>query len=223
MKKLAIALVVVAVGAAAYWKLRPMTAPRQQQDLAALQAAYEHETDSNERALLLRRASTLSERGVARWLARVAETEPQLAAQASSALGAIKNRGEAGDLAELASAPTQVVVRANAARALATVGSSREAPALAALLGDRAQPLRVRQEAALALGGIGDKSSIPLLVKTIQSSPEDEQLRISAIQALGRLGTADAHTFLTTYAQSELSQTERAFVARATATTAAPR
>lgn len=207
-KRIAVAAVTAVIAAAVYWKLRP-SAPAEPDDLPAVRAAYDRTGDPAERARLLRRASGLRESGVARWLAEVAQRDPAAAVQASSALGGIANRDEAGELAEVATGNSPIVVRANAIRALATAGGPAQTAALVALLGDRDQPLRIRQEAALALGALRDPASTNALSAALES--DDEQLRISAIQALGMLGARD---LLARY--TPRSPTERAFVARAT-------
>lgn len=217
MKTRTIAVLVAALaGAAVYMVVRPAHT-REQTDLPALQTAYRNADNASERAVLLHRVSALTDPGVARWLAEVAQTDSAAAVQASAAIGAITNKGEAGDLVMLAEGNAPIIVRANALRALGKAGGPHEAPAVAKLLEDPGQPLRVRQEAALALGSMHDTNSVGALVATIEAAPDpsNEQLRISAIQALGALGTTDARAFLTRYATGELSATERAFVSRA--------
>jgi hypothetical protein len=207
--RITIAVIVALVGGVVYWTTR--SSVTESQDLAGVQAAYRDARDPGERAALLHRASTLSEPGAARWLAEVAQQDPTAAVHASAALGAIANRGEAGDLAAVATGNAAIVVRANAIRALGKTGGPQEAATLATLVQDRNQPLRIRQEAALALGALRDPAGVTALAATIES--DDEQLRISAIQALGALGGTDAHAVLARY--TPRTAAERAFVARA--------
>jgi HEAT repeat protein len=219
MRRRALALVIVVAGAVGYRELR-RPAPREPAELSAVRDAFRGARDAGERTRLLHRASSLRDRGVARWLADAAQADPAVAAQASAALGAIADRAEAGDLVELATGAAPILVRANALRALGRTGGPREAAPIARILLDRGEPLRIRQVAALALGAIGETASAPALVAAIESttatSDDGEQLRISAIRALAALG-ADARPFL---AHAALSTTERAFIGRAAVVTA---
>jgi HEAT repeat protein len=216
---LALTLATTLVAAAVYWKRHSAPLRPQPHDVAALQMAYRQAPDTAERVRLLRRAAMQSDRGVARWLAGLAQADATIAVQASSALGAITNKAEATDLLELAREGGPLVLRANAVRALARTGGPSEARGLATLLEANTEPLRIRQEAALALGSIGDPTVVSALIATIGStggaSGDAEQLRISALQALGRIGAPEAQAFLARYGQARLSATERAFLARA--------
>jgi HEAT repeat protein len=128
-------------------------------------------------------------------------------------LGAVDDPAATATLASLAAAPGSVLVRANAARALGSVGGSEEAMMLANVVSSDA-PLRVRQEAALALARIGGRDQVPQLVSALNES-QDEQLRISIIQALGALDEPLAREAITAHANRSLSPAERAFVRQA--------
>ena len=162
----------------------------------------------------------MSDPGVVRWLAGIAQSDPLLAPQASAALGAVSNPAAGDALLEIFSGSASTLVRANAARALGRSGGPRQASVLAAAIPDRGQPLRVRQEAALAIGKMGDPALVPVLIAAIEQTAHDDsvdgqQLRISMVRSLGELHSGEAHAFLERYAREKLSATERAFVSRA--------
>ncbi len=113
-----------------------------------------------------------------------------------------------------------MIVRANAARALGAAGTGEQAPDLAKLVGDTAQPLRVRQEAALALGKIADPAVAPALAAALDQAAGDPaqdavQLRISIIQALGGIGSVPAREALLRHEKRPLTEVERVFTQRA--------
>jgi HEAT repeat protein len=182
--------------------------------LAQLKKDYDAAKDDGRRADLLRAAADLREPGVASFLAHIAQADTPIALRAATALGAVTDPAAGAELLAIVQSASPTLVRANAARALATSGGPEQVQGLAAAAGDNRQPLRLRQEAALALGHIGEASALPALIAILEHDP-NEQLRISAVQALAKLDSSEARAFLGEYAKRNLSTSERAFVARA--------
>jgi HEAT repeat protein len=185
-----------------------------------LREVYRSEADGAVREETLSTAAIVGNADAVGFLAEVAGSDEKLGARAGAALGSVADPRAAGALAALLGGEAKVIVRANAARALGASGDASQAEALAALVSDGSQALRVRQEAALALGSIGEPSVVPVLASTLdraasEASPETSQLRISIVQALGAIGGEPAHAALARHLARELPEAERAFTRRA--------
>jgi HEAT repeat protein len=155
-------------------------------------------------------------------LAAVARDDPRMGARAGAALATVSDHAAAAALAALLAGAGPVIVRANAARALAGAGTPAEEKTLATAACDPAEAQRVRQEAALALARVGTPAVVGDLVAALERAvgdpaPEAEQLRISLAQALGGIGGEAARAALSRHRERGLSMGERAFVERALA------
>jgi HEAT repeat protein len=190
--------------------------------VADLESSFRAAPDATSRVAALRRASELPEPAAVLWLASVAGSDVDLAAQAAAALGAVAQKSAAAELLRLATGTAPVLVRANAVRALGRSGTPREAAVLAILVRDPIQPQRVRQEGLLALATLGDGAMTPVLIATLDdlardATPNGQQLRLTALTALSQLGTREATNFLADYAKRTRSETERVFALRGVA------
>ena len=190
------------------------------QGIEGLKKAWAQSSDAADREQMLIAAAKLGHADAVVWIAEIASTDPKLGARAGAALGSVASPAAADELVRLASTKGEVIVRANAARALARSGSTTHASTLTKLAVADDQPQRVRQEAALAIGQIGDREqaraiAAALLAQADRGGVEAEQLRISLIQALGRLGGVPAIGALETHAKRQLSTNEQTFVRHA--------
>jgi hypothetical protein len=186
----------------------------------ALRSAWDGTTDRAERMRILEAATKVPDRTGLDMLVVIARTDDALGAQAAAAIGKLMHPGLAGELVRLAASDSSVLVRSNAARALARIGSHEEAPVLAGIVADASAPMRVRQEAALALARIGDDAAAAVLGGTLDelaAHAEAEQLRIAIVQALGGITATAAGDALVRHQGRRLSATEQAFVVRALA------
>lgn len=185
-----------------------------------LNARWQETPDRNARIELLRSAARIPDPHGLAFLVAIASTHDPLAAHAAAAIGSMHDSRRARDLARIAASDAPVIVRANAARALALSGTSEQAAELAAIVANASEPLRVRQEAALALAKLADVDTAQTLADTLDALAPDRtdgaaQLRISIIQALGHIHSPIAHDALVRHHARELSATELAFVDRA--------
>ena len=189
----------------------------------ALRGEWDRTQDAAQRVRILEAAAHVPNPSGLQLLVDVA-TRPHepLAAQAASAIGHMRNPKLADDLVRTAQGDSTPLVRANAARALATSGTAAQAPALLAIVGDDGAPWRVREEAALALGRIGDDATAGALggvLDRLAGAPGDDplQLRIAIVQALGTLASPAAVDALQRHRARSLAGVELAFVQRALA------
>lgn len=131
-------------------------------------------------------------------------------------LASIRSAGDKrlAELAILAFADKNAVVRASAIEAARHARSSVLIPALKPLLKDGS--LIVRKEAAEALGNSDDSDAQPLLIERLPRE-KDREVRAAIIGALGRVGSVDDFPRLFTYLRknpSESNEFERAMAAR---------
>lgn len=189
----------------------------QASSLEALQTAWRDANDRESRVELIAAAAhSADDRSIA-LLVGIASSQDPLAAQAGAAIGHIGDHRRAAELARLAASDAPVLVRANAARALAVAGTKEQAAELAAIVASSA-PLRVRQEAALALAKIGDDAAAATLGETLDALAVDatiEPLRLTIVQGLGGIATDSARAALVRDSARDITATERAFVDRA--------
>jgi HEAT repeat protein len=188
--------------------------------LARLKAVWGEHADEDVRDEVILVTERLGTPDAARWLAELAGQDEALGGRAGAALGRLQGKDSAPVLAEVAASDAPTLPRANAVLALGASGSKEHAGLLAALLSDKAQPLRVRQEAALALGRVGGAEQVPAMASVLEElvaerTPDAEQLRISLIQGLGGIRAPEARAALEQHAGRELSPTERAFLSEA--------
>lgn len=188
--------------------------------LGLLQRTYAGTTDGAVRERTLQWGARLGSPDAVKWVADVASTDKQLAAQASAALGTVTSPFAVPSLARLALGDGSILVRSNAIRALGNSGGPAQASDLGNLVADDKQPLRVRQEAALSLAHIGNAAVVPRLEAALagalsDGSSDGEQLRISIIRALGGITAPEARKALEDHRGRTLSDTERLFTDRA--------
>ena len=151
---------------------------------------------------MLFRAGDAELRGtVLRALLGVPGTAERLMAHAVEDPGPVKARtllelatgpGVDGDVARRwageAAAHRDPAVRAEAARAAASLGGRAALRTLVDLLGDREAV--VRREAVQGLGALGDAAAVPFLARALNEG--DEELQAAAAAALGRIGSGEA-------------------------------
>lgn len=131
-------------------------------------------------------------------------------------LASIRTAGDerSAELAIVAFADRNGVVRASAIEAARRARPSVLLPALKPLLKDGS--LIVRKEAATALGNSDSSNAQPLLLERL-SREKDREVRAAIIGALGRVGSADDFPRLLTFLRkkpSESNEFERAMAAR---------
>jgi HEAT repeat protein len=132
-------------------------------------------------------------------------------------LAAIRTAGDeqSAELAILAFADKNAIVRASAIEAARRARPSVLLPALKPLLKDGS--LTVRKEAAKALGNSDDSDAQPLLIERL-TREKDREVRAAIISALGRVGSIDDFPRLLAYLRkkpSESNEFERAMATRA--------
>ena len=207
----------------------------QQQNSAALaRALHERNDDPVMRQAAIDLAARSGDPAAVLWLATLANADGVDGPRAAATLGSVTSKAAVPALVGLLASDPSPQVRASAARALAASGAGQDeaGAALEQSLGSPQEEIRVRQQAALALGQVGGPAAAAALAGAWERSRADrtatgEELRLAIIQGLQGLqslqaqpgeqaggGTAARAALAKIAAAPELTDTERAFLAR---------